>query len=245
MMMGKFKRLFAGVWCAVYLTTTTVCASNAVTISDENLIIDTTGTEEKTTILSGTTIEQVEEGRFGSIQVTLTEGKTGTKNSGIKVICQKIAAIENGEYILLEDYKESGIDFSSVGTAEDLKNVAETIKKAEKNPEPKTKMEKTTDQNGTALFTELEVGVYLISTEDTATYDMVTPTLIAVPTWNESSGEMDYDVVVYPKHSEKPELEKTTAPQTGLQENTLLYLILAAICLSAACGLVVVKKRKR
>lgn len=244
-MMGKFRRLFVGVWCVVYLATTTVCASNAVTISDENLIIDTTDTEEKTTILSGTKIEQVEEQMQGSIQVTLTEGKTGTKNSGIKVICQKIAAIENGEYILLEDYKESGIDFSSVGTAEDLKNAAEAIKKTEKNPETTTKVKKTTDQNGTALFTELEVGVYLISTEDTETYDTVTPTLIAVPTWNESSGEMDYDVTVYPKHAAKAEPEKNTAPQTGLQEDTFLYLILAAICLSTACGLIVVKKRKR
>lgn len=244
MMMGKFKQVFIGVWCAVYFATTTVCASNAVTISEEDLIISTIeNTEGQTVLPDKSQIQQVQKEVIGSIEVILTEGKAGTINSGIKVFCQKIANLEKGEYILLEEYKGSGVDFAKIQTSDELKSAAEIIEKAGKNTVGK--IEKTTDQNGTALFTDLEVGVYLISIEESETYDIVTPSIVAIPTWNETNGEMEYKVTVSPKHAERAEAAKNTAPQTGLQEDTLLYLILAAICLSAACGLVVVKKRKR
>ena len=90
----------------------------------------------------------------------------------------------------------------------------------------------------------LEVGVYLISAEDTERYDTVEPSLIAVPTWSDSEGEMQYDVVIEPKHTEKPDKEENTAPQTNLEENTWRYAGLAGICVVGAV-VCIIRMRKR
>lgn len=93
-------------------------------------------------------------------------------------------------------------------------------------------------------FKNLEVGVYLIYAQDTETYDTVEPSLIAVPTWNDSEGEMQYDVMIAPKHTEKPEKEDNVAPQTSLQENTWKYVTAAGICVCGALLCTILYKRK-
>lgn len=101
-----------------------------------------------------------------------------------------------------------------------------------------------TDADGFVTFKNLEVGVYLIYAQDTETYDTVEPSLIAVPTWNDSEGEMQYDVMIAPKHTEKPEKEDNVAPQTSLQENTWKYVTAAGICVCGALLCTILYKRK-
>ena len=142
--------------------------------------------------------------------------------------------------MLLKSYKDAGVDLNAIENSNDLKNAAEQLlSKAEESTNTNV-----TDANGTVTFKNLEVGVYLISVEDTERYDTVEPSLIAVPTWSDSEGEMQYDVVIEPKHTEKPDKDENTAPQTNLEENTWRYAGLAGICVVGAL-VCIIRMRKR
>ena len=223
--------------------TTTYAAENEIT--DKDLVVD------KTTIVSGDQslldkgqISQVEEERTGSIQVELTDGKSGTNRNNIKILCEKVADIVDGEYVLTDEYKSSGVDLNAIVNSNDLKNAAEKLVKQKKNVEAT----RTTDQSGVAIFKNLQVGVYLISAEDSKTYDTVEPALIAIPTWSDTDGNTLYDVTIEPKHTPKPEKGKNDAPQTGLEDNTWKYAGIAGACVLGAAGFgiaLTLNKRKK
>lgn len=65
----------------------------------------------------------------GSIQIQMSNQETGEAMSGISFRISKVASIENGKYILSDEYKDSGVDFSSI---KDSKDVEQAIKKLEK-----------------------------------------------------------------------------------------------------------------
>lgn len=176
----------------------------------------------------------------GSISIHLTEGKEGSSKSGIQMSCVKVADVVAGEYILDSRYEQSGVDMDGLDSAAALKTAAEKLS------EYQTGEEKTavTDQNGDAGFSDLEVGVYLIKGEDTPEFDTIEPALIAIPTWSDAEKEMLYDVTVEPKHTPRPDEPENTAPQTGLKDRTMHYLVGAAGCLMTA-GILVVIGRKR
>ena len=137
-----------------------------------------------------------------------------------------------------------GVDINAIENSNDMKNAAEKLTKIVK----KADTGKTTDQSGKVTFGELSVGVYLISAEDSASYDTVEPALIAVPTWSDTEGNMMYDVTIEPKHTPKPEKEKNKVPQTGLEDNTWKYAGIAGICVIGAAGFGValtMNKRKK
>ena len=102
-----------------------------------------------------------------------------------------------------------------------------------------------TDASGIVTFNNLEVRVYLIYVEDSETYDTVDPSLIAIPTWSDSDEDMLYDVVITPKHTEKPDKENNVAPQTNLEDSTWKYAGAAGICvLGAVVCMIRMRKRK-
>lgn len=229
MRMAKFKTLLAAACAVIYLGTTTVYAS---ALTQNELEVDQVTTGEQA-FLSAAQLSQLEN-KTGSIQVELTDGKSGTKKEGIKITVQKVATVEQGKYILTDEYKESAVDFTTIENANDLQNVAQTLQKVE----AKKDNTKETDSQGKVLFEELEVGVYLISAEDSESYDTVAPTVVAIPTWDDTEGEMLYDLVIEPKHTAKPD-KTQNAPQTGLEDHTWIYMTVMICCLAGAVGIAV------
>ena len=111
----------------------------------------------------------------------------------------------DGKYELLEEYKQTNIDLNKLKYAEELKAAAEQLEKVAKKDG-----EIVTDKNGQAVIENLPIGVYLLDMTDRGVYDNVTSLLIAVPTFYEKEGQMDYDVTVIPKHTPiPPETVKT------------------------------------
>ena len=137
----------------------------------------------------------------GSITVNLEEGKKGTSVKNVELELIKIADIINGQYLLINDLQDTGVNLNTLKTAEDMKNAAHTISKdtVSKNIGG---TRKTTNDYGTVKFDQLEKGVYLLQATDINKYENIVSTLISVPAFNnESKNSMNYDISIVPKHS--------------------------------------------
>lgn len=240
--MVKYKQILAVICVIVALGASSVSAEETISLEDRDLLIDKTTVSGEQILPDRAELEAVDEEKKGSIQVELTDGKTGTDKSNIKINCQKIADIVQGEYILTDTFASCDVDLNAIENSNDLKTAAEkllteSLENAETN---------TTDKFGKVTFNNLKVGVYLISAEDSVNYDTIEPSLIAIPTWSDSDGNMLYDVIIEPKHTEKADDEKNVAPQTNLEENTWKYVGVACICaIGAVVCKIKVRKRKR
>ena len=208
--------------------------------ADSGLIVDDEGSKGDNSLLDSDKLNEVK-AKTGSISVKLTDGKSGTSKENVEMSCLKVATIKGGEYVLDEAYKSLNIDLNSIQNATDLEKAATALSEKSGNG---TLLK--SDANGMASFDDLEVGVYLVKATKTSSYDDVTPSLIAIPTWDESKGEMAYDVNVTPKHTPKPDSTKTTktAPQTNVNSPVALYLGGAAVVAAALVGVNVSKKKK-
>lgn len=209
--------------------------------ADSGLIVDDEGSKGDNSLLDSDKLNEVK-AKTGSISVKLTDGKSGTSKENVEMSCLKVATIKGGEYVLDEAYKSLNIDLNSIQNATDLEKAATAL--AEKSGNG-TLMK--SDASGAVSFDDLEVGVYLLKATKTSSYDDVTPSLIAIPTWDESKGEMAYDVNVTPKHTPKPDSTKTTktAPQTNVNSPVGLYLGGAAIVAATLAGVNVVSKKSK
>lgn len=130
----------------------------------------------------------------GSIQIMLEDGDEGTSKANVAFEYEKIADLIDGEYYLLRDYGE--VDLNTIEYSDELDMAAQIVNK-HVIPEG----EVMTDQNGEAIISDLEIGVYLLRVSDKAEYENVSPVLISIPIKDEEDGEMKYDITVIPKHS--------------------------------------------
>lgn len=236
------KKLSCMLLAALMLCTTSVTAFAAdkpVEITEDDMTV-----KDEEGVGLPTVPDIVDEETLGTISVQLTDGKQGTSKSGIKFVCTKVADIEKGEYIKIDAFKDVDVDLNKLNSAKDLESAAAKFaKKADA-----ASSNAVTDENGKLVFSDLEVGVYLIAAEDKAEYDVITPSLVAVPTWNEENGEMSYEMAVEPKHSPRPDKpgENPNAPQTNVDSPVLLYFGGAAILIVAGVvGNVIYKKHKK
>lgn len=198
---------------------------------ESGLTVDLDGSEGDSILMEDDRLQAVMDNVTGTITVTLTDGKEGTSKSGVEFSCDKIADITGGEYVLTEQYQASGVDLNSIANASDMETAAQ---KLAETVQP-SGLTATTSEDGTLVFQDLEVGVYLLSATNDDNYDEVTPALVAIPTWSEETGDMVYDINVTPKHTERPdepvkepeasENPGTTngAPQTNAYSPVLLY----------------------
>jgi len=157
---------------------------------------------------------------MGSVRIILTRGSEGTSNRAVTFGYKKVADIKNGTHILLEEYKESKINFKEIHTSEQLAEAAEKLCHYGKD----TGRVKTND-DGVALIKTLEPGVYLIHMTDMGDYEPIVPFLVSVPTWSEETKEMQYDIEVFPKHTAVPKTRFREIVDTGDETNILLYVI--------------------
>lgn len=159
----------------------------------------------------------------GSITVNLEEGKKGTSVKNVELELIKIADIINGQYLLINDLQDTGVNLNTLKTAEDMKNAAHTISKitVSKNI---VRTRKTTNDYGTVKFDQLENGVYLLQATDINKYENIVSTLISVPAFNnESKNSMNYDISIVPKHS------PVIAVKTGDAVDLKLFAVLAGV----------------
>lgn len=159
----------------------------------------------------------------GSITVNLEEGKKGTSVKNVELELIKIADIINGQYLLINDLQDTGVNLNTLKTAEDMKNAAHTISKitVSKNIGG---TRKTTNDYGTVKFDQLENGVYLLQATDINKYENIVSTLISVPAFNnESKNSMNYDISIVPKHS------PVIAVKTGDAVDLKLFAVLAGV----------------
>ena len=229
---------------ALMLTAFTLPVSAATkTESDiqDSLIVDSAGSKGESSLLPEERLSDIEKD-FGSITITLSDGEKGTSKEGVKFSCLKIADIVDGEYELADEYETLGVDINGIQNSSDLEAAAKKISEVAGEGTIAS-----TDMNGKLVFSNLEVGVYLVETTDDSCYDDVTPLLISIPTWNETDGLMDYDVNVIPKHTPKPDetCEKKPCPQTGIDDYTWVYFGGAALVLVALVVFNTVGRKKR
>ena len=172
-------------------------------------------------LISITAVSALDE--VGSITVNLEEGKKGTSVKNVELELIKIADIINGQYLLINDLQDTGVNLNTLKTAEDMKNAAHTISKdtVSKNIGG---TRKTTNDYGTVKFDQLEKGVYLLQATDINKYENIVSTLISVPVFNnESKNSMNYDISIVPKHS------PVIAVKTGDAFDLKLFAVLAGV----------------
>ena len=173
---------------------------------------------------------EVENNTKGSITVNIGTIK------GIKIYVSKIAEIKDGQLIILEEFNKFGIDLNNVKTAEELQK---EIKKIKLDDSYK-KMSVDTDENGNAIFVDLEPGAYYICSDNPKNKEQIESTIVSIPKYDEEEGNMVYEIKVEPKH-ETPK----QAPQTSLSDNMLLFTAISLACALAASILFKLSKSKK
>ncbi len=171
----------------------------------------------------------------GTITIQLEDGASGTSKAGVVFSCEKVADMVDGDYILMEPFKDSKVDLNQTEYAKDLEAAAETLS----TYATKKGVRVTTDKKGTANIKELEPGVYFLSVVEQNKYDKVAPTLVSIPTWDEAEKQMQYDITVIPKHSPNP----SNAPQTG--DGSQLLLCCGAVVITGGICIAILLLRKK
>lgn len=162
--------------------------------AQENLAIITDNTQP----------EQIEETRRGSIAIHLDDTDNDLSKEYVEIALVKVATITSQGYELTPLFEESKVDLMGIETAEELVEASSRLEKF--IPENVEVPSLKTDKNGQCVFENLEVGVYLLYPKDIAMYDRISPFLIAVPTFNIETGQMQYDINIIPKHTHNPSI---------------------------------------
>lgn len=162
--------------------------------AQENLAIITDNTQP----------EQIEETRRGSIAIHLDDTDNDLSKEYVEIALVKVATITSQGYELTPLFEESKVDLMGIETAEELVEASSQLEKF--IPENVVVPSLKTDKNGQCVFENLEVGVYLLYPKDIAMYDRISSFLIAVPTFNIETGQMQYDINIIPKHTHNPSI---------------------------------------
>lgn len=246
MKIKKIRQLLVAVLSVVMLSASVVTVASANdSISSDELVNEKNGKVEETgdrVLPPKDQMGYIDTGWMGSISIQLTDGKPGTVKSAVWFYCTKVADVVNGEYVLVEECSGADVDLNAIENSETLLESARKL--AEYKIEGKSDV---TDAEGGVKFQNLEVGVYLIQAGETETFDTISPTLVSIPTWDEKNGNMEYDLHLEPKHTPKVDVkeEQNIAPQTGLEDNTLLYVAVGGVCLFGAFVLFLIARRGR
>ena len=166
--------------------------------------------------------------RIGSIKITLVDGGINTSKEGVVFEYAKVAVLENGIYKMLDVYEGTSIKINDIKSSNEMDEVARKL-----NAHVIADGTVKTDKEGKAVISDLTSGVYLLRVSERAAYDSVYPVLIGVPTWNEVTKNMDYEVTVIPKHS-PDEPEKVV---TGDNSQYMMYIGISIISLILVVGL--------
>ncbi len=146
---------------------------------------------------------EIKENNKGSIIIE-SEKQEGRQ----KFLCDKIADIEDGEYVMEQEYAQNNLN--NINTSEELKKIIESI-----NPCIKSKtIVQYADKEGKVRFENLQTGVYFVRTEGMNAPKMM-PVLVSIPMWDELEKTMEYDVTVVPKYVQKETVKRNHPAKTS------------------------------
>ena len=140
--------------------------------------------------------------RKGSVTVTVRMGETPVSGGSLTLYRVGDIAEDDGNYsfALTEAFLASGVSLDDLSAPE----LAETLAEYAGNTSGVTK---TIAADGSAAFTELELGLYLaVQTDAAPGYSKLTPFLVSVPYMEDGAYQYDVDATV------KGELERTPTP---------------------------------
>ncbi len=145
--------------------------------------------------------EQTEDDRIamenvGSITIQLADTEDGTPKENVKFAIEKVADVINGEFVVVEEYEDLEIDFNAIETAEELSLVSEKLSEVVEDG-----IVVTTNEEGQVSLNNLELGVYLVYAQDSKKYGDIVPCMVSIPAWNETEGNMSYDITITPKYT--------------------------------------------
>lgn len=138
--------------------------------------------------------------KSGSITIQLDDTQENLSKKDVVFSLTRVADVIDGTYTLTDEFKTLDLDINELKTAEQLQKAAEQFREIKADEEQTA----TTSQNGTAVFSNVPTGVYLVQAIDIADYEVIMPSLIAIPTWDEETTDMLYNVTMFPKHSHLP-----------------------------------------
>lgn len=175
---------------------------------------------------------------YGSIEIQLEASETAKDLANVQFGINQVADLVDGEYVLINEFKDSGVDLNNLSTSEDLQKAANKLTGMANTPEATI----TTNANGLAKTNDLTAGVYLVTVINSSNYDDIKPTLVSIPTYDESIGDYNYEISVEPKHSPKSK-EESKSPDTGTETDINKYVALLGASLMAA-GAMYTRKTK-
>ena len=173
----------------------------------------------------------------GKINIYLEESKNSTSLSDVSDVefkLVKVANLRNGTYNYVEELDNLNLaDLNNLNTADALKSASNEISTAvaKKNIDG---IFKKTDQYGYAQFNNLENGVYLLQATDINKYDNIAPTIVAIPSFDNSTNStngMNYVINVIPKHT------PIIAAKTGDNSVVVIPVITSVITLAVIYSL--------
>ena len=150
------------------------------------------------------------------------------KEEVVTICFTQVGMMENGEFVLELPFEKSGINLNTLRTAQQLEAAAKKLE-----PYVTDGFLVETDLEGVAKIESLDEGVYLLNSMETESKEMILPTLLFLPTWDEIEGEMLYDVTVIPKYGE-------SGPKTGDTASALGWILV--LVLSVMIFLIKMKK---
>lgn len=139
-------------------------------------------------------------GKTGSISIELTDTISNYPKDNVLFGIEKIADFIGGEFFMDEQYQHTEIDLNEIQTSEELEAAAKKLKKEVTDSDMLIK----TDEQGYATASELPVGAYLVYAVDVVGYEMITPFIVSIPSFDEVDKVMKYDITVLPKHEDFP-----------------------------------------
>ncbi|MBE6730617.1 MAG: Cna B-type domain-containing protein [Ruminococcaceae bacterium] len=140
--------------------------------------------------------ESIDFERKGSIKIRLYDNVNETFVTGAEFVAVKIGSIDKGgNFILSEDFSEIDVHENNIG------EISEFIRENEIEG-----ITCETTEEGTAVFSELELGEYIvIETKPADDYYASEPFLVQIPATNESGTGYIYDIEASPKVDAFPE----------------------------------------
>lgn len=240
MKLNKISCLISTLFLAVSLLSTPVSAMND---SVEKVIIDGSVEINKADTSGENTLIPVESDILGSITIKLQDTKDGLPKNGVNLAIVRVADVSGGEFLLTDTFLSSNVDLNNIKSANELDIAASKLSKLA--TAENTYKTISTNNEGIAEIKELPVGVFLVYATDNASYENVSPFLVSIPTYNDKTGEMVYDIEVLPKHTPLSSPEQPEVPQTGVDNMVLEYTILSIGFLVLGGIIAIVSKMKK
>lgn len=160
---------------------------------------------------------------MGSVKITIGDGQ----NQATEVQWVKIADYVNEEFQPNEIMKEVG-DLNGIDTADEMQKICESLDERIQGYDKSQILE----PEGTTMIRNLEEGAYFFHFKTQK--GKYSSAVVEIPSCDEETKEMNYELEIYPKYSEVP--SKEVAPQTGLSSHMHLFYLVGLLLLAIAGG---------